>query len=432
MTQTRMSLRSTIPKQYIISLDSFRVEQYVLTRILTISMSFAISKVRKVVFLAFCATLLNAPATSVAATTYEEQETELERVRTHIDALHGQLHEARERRDQIEAALRETELKVGNAVKQLQEVEANLTSRREQISRLHRLRGKQSGALAEQQQSLARQIRATYAMGRQDYFKMLLNQEDPSALSRALTYYGYFNQARAKRISDIRTQLSRIRKTETSIHTQTAELEQLRSEKEQIWQQLEAEKAKRSTLLAGLNTDIRDGSQTLARLNQDKAALEEVLRGLQRDQRDLVALDERTQSQQPFSEFRGQLNWPSDGELLHRFGTPRKPGNVRWQGVWIAAKEGQPVRAVSSGRVAFADWLRGFGLLLIIDHGHGYMSLYGHSQSLYKETGEWVEAGEIIASVGNSGGQAVSGLYFEIREDGIPKDPTIWCKTGVG
>lgn len=375
-----------------------------------------------------CTTLLNAPTSSVAATTYEEKETELERVRTHIDTLHGQLDEARKRRDEVQAELRETELKVGNAAKQLQEVEAKLSLQHEQVGRLHRLRRKQSGALAKQRESLARQIRASYAMGRQDYFKMLLNQEDPSALSRALTYYGYFNQARAKRISEIRTQLLRIKKTEKSIRTQSAELEQLRTEKEQIWQQFEAEKTKRSTLLAGLNTNIRDGSKTLARLNKDKAALEEVLRGLQRE---LVALDERTESQQPFSEFKGQLRWPSDGKLLHRFGTPRKPGNIKWQGVWIAAKEGQPVRAVSSGRVAFADWLRGFGLLLIIDHGHGYMSLYGHSQSLYKETGEWVEAGEIIASVGNSGGQAASGLYFEIREGGIPKDPTIWCRTGL-
>lgn len=392
-------------------------------------MSFAIRKAHKAVLFAFCTTLINAPTTSVAATTYEEKETELERVRTHIDTLHGQLDETRKRRDEIQAELRATELKVGNAAKQLQEVEANLTSQREQIGRLHRLRRKQSGALATQRESLARQIRASYAMGRQDYFKMLLNQEDPSALSRALTYYGYFNQARAKRISNIKTQLFRIRETETSIHTQTTELEQLRTEKEQIWQQLETEKAKRSTLLARLNTDIRDGSKTLTRLNQDEAALEDVLRGLQRE---LVALDERTKSQQPFSEFKGQLQWPSDGTLLHRFGTPRKPGNIKWQGVWIAAEEGQPVRAVSSGRVAFADWLRGFGLLLIIDHGHGYMSLYGHSQGLYKETGEWVEAGEIIASVGNSGGQAVSGLYFEIREGGVPKDPTIWCRTGVG
>ena len=387
------------------------------------------SKARKVVLLTFCTTLLNAPATSVAATTYEEKETELERVRTHIDTLHGQLDEARKKRDEIQAELRETELKVGKAAKQLQGVEANLASQRKHIGQLHRLRRKQSAALAKQRESLARQIRASYAMGRQDYFKMLLNQEDPSAVSRALTYYGYFNQARAKRIGDIKTQLFRIRETETSIHTQTAELEQLRTDKEQIWRELEAEKAKRGTLLARFNAELRDGSKTLARLNQDKAALEEVLSGLRHE---LVALDERANSQQPFSEFKGRLQWPSDGKLLHGFGTRRKPGNVRWQGVWIAAKEGQPVRAVSSGRVAFADWLRGFGLLFIIDHGHGYMSLYGHSQSLYKETGEWVEAGEIIASVGNSGGQAVSGLYFEIREGGIPKDPTIWCGTGIG
>ena len=387
------------------------------------------SKVRKALLLTFCTSLLNAPATSVAASTYEEKETELERVRTRIETLHGELDEARKKRDEIRAELRETELRVGTAAKQLQDVEANLNSQREQISRLQRLRRMQSVALAEQRENLAHQIRASYAIGRQDYFKMLLNQEDPSAVSRALTYYGYFNQARAKRISDIKMQLFRIRETETSIHTQTAELEQLRIDKEQIWRELEAEKAKRGTLLAKFNADIRDGSDTLARLSQDKAALEKVLSSLQSE---LVALDERVNSQRPFSEFKGQLQWPSNGKLLHRFGSRRKPGNVRWQGVWIAAQEGQPVRAVSSGRVAFADWLRGFGLLLIIDHGHGYMSLYGHSQSLYKETGEWVEAGEIIASVGNSGGQTVSGLYFEIREGGIPKDPTIWCGTGVG
>jgi septal ring factor EnvC (AmiA/AmiB activator) len=140
----------------------------------------------------------------------------------------------------------------------------------------------------------------------------------------------------------------------------------------------------------------------------------------------LVDIPAEADGQQPFHSRKGKLRWPARGRLAQRFGAPRS-GGLRWRGVMIEAQEGGEVRAVSQGRIAFSDWMRGFGLLLIIDHGDGYMSLYGHNQTLYKEVGEWVDTGEVVALLGASGGRTESGLYFEMRHKGRPINPVHWC-----
>jgi len=274
---------------------------------------------------------------------------------------------------------------------------------------------------------LARYVRAAYATGRQDQFKLLLNQENPATLSRALTYYSYFNRQRAERIQALATVLDELADIKENITRDTERLAELREQKAAARQRLDDQRQRRLALIADLARELGDQDARLARLRQDEQKLTELVAGLARELADIPPAEIR---EVPFHMLKGKLPWPSVGKIRHKFGTPRGTGDLSWQGVLVAAQPGTPVHAVSHGRVAFADWLRGFGLLMIIEHGDGYMSLYGHSESLLKEVGDWVEAGEVIARVGDTGGRDRSGLYFEIRHGGTPVDPVSWCARG--
>jgi septal ring factor EnvC (AmiA/AmiB activator) len=188
---------------------------------------------------------------------------------------------------------------------------------------------------------------------------------------------------------------------------------------------LETSRRERGELLADLNRDIHNTKQRLSQLKEDEQSLQELVKRLRR------ALAEIPSPRGPgksFAQLKGRLRLPAEGAIAARFGMPRQVGQLKWQGILIDAPDGADVNAVAAGRVVFADWLRGFGLLLIIDHGDGYMSLYGYNQGLHKNVGDSVKAGELIATVGNSGSHSQSGLYFEIRHQGSPVDPLLWCK----
>jgi septal ring factor EnvC (AmiA/AmiB activator) len=373
--------------------------------------------------------LLAAASSLAAAPGERDAEAELAAVRSRISALDARLNKSRMARDQLAAELRDLERRMGVVVSRLRDIDGELRTKHGQLDELRAQERRHRRALTAQRAVLARQIRASYLLGRQDYLKLLFNQQDPAALSRALTYHGYFSRARARRIADTRAELERIADVEHAIATRTRELEDLQHEQAQHRAELEDDRAARATLLAKLDGEISNTGKRLQRLRQDEEKLTQLVRELREALADIPkTLDQRA----PFGVLKGRLPWPSAGTLRHRFGSLRGAGNLRWQGVWIAAKRGQDVRAIAHGRVAYADWLRGFGLLMIIDHGDGYMSLYGHNESLYKEVGDWVSAGEVIASVGATGGSAESGLYFEIRHNGQPQDPLAWCSASAG
>jgi septal ring factor EnvC (AmiA/AmiB activator) len=282
--------------------------------------------------------------------------------------------------------------------------------------------------------SLAQQIRAAYTIGQQEYVKILLNQQDPAAVSRTLTYYDYFNRARLTRIKSIDTSLAELQKLEEKIQAKTAKLERNQQEQSSEKTQLENTRSQRANVLARLHQQILAKGERLSLMQEDERRLQRLLDSLAtapaddaQTPADSELATEGTEHT-PFRTLRGRLQWPSRGKLTTRYGSARKIGKLKWQGVTIRAPEGTEVRAISHGRVAFSDWLRGFGLLTIIDHGDGYMSLYGGNQSLFKEVGDWVEAGEVIAGVGNSGGRKNSALYFEIRHNGKPTNPLKWCR----
>jgi septal ring factor EnvC (AmiA/AmiB activator) len=303
-----------------------------------------------------------------------------------------------------------------------------LARQAERLGALEQKRAGQQAALREQQGALAAQVRAAYAMGRQERLKILLNQQDPAELGRVMAYYEYFNRVRASRIRALSELLEQLAQTEASLTREQERLRQFEVNERQALAQLEAARSQRHRIIEQLQARIQDQAQELNRLKQDEQKLRDLIEQLSRALADLPVPSDK----QSFPSRKGKLGWPVKGSLAARFGSPRKIGNLRWDGTVIAAAEGTEVRAVHYGRVIFAGWLRGFGLMLIIDHGDGYMSLYGYNQVLFKEVGEWVEPGERVALVGNSGGQLNAGVYFGIRHNGKPVNPQRWCLPAKG
>jgi Membrane-bound metallopeptidase len=327
---------------------------------------------------------------------------------------------------------------------------------------------------------IAIQARSAYQNnGREEYLKLLLNQQNPEKFARTLSYYDYLSKARLEQLKAFNETLRQLASVEQNISREQEQLLAQRADLDTRRQALDAERGKRQQVLAKLNSDVKDGDQKLQARQQDQADLAKVLKTIEetlarqareaeearkkallaqqeaekrRQQEALAArADKEKEDAEPpkkarttlgplvssdgasyggaFSAARGKLPWPVNGRLLARFGDARgNDARAKWDGVMISASPGTQVRAVHGGRVVFADWLRGAGLLVILDHGNGYLSLYGHNQSLLKSAGDIVKAGEAISTVGDSGGQDSAGLYFAIRQQGRPTDPSQWCR----
>jgi septal ring factor EnvC (AmiA/AmiB activator) len=355
----------------------------------------------------------------------QAKEAELKQLRAQIAALQRELDSVRGRYDTLRGELRRTERRIGTLSRKLKELDGELHTRQEKLDTLHGRERTLQRSVAEQREHLGGQIRASYAMGRQEYLKILLNQQSPSTVGRMLTYYDYLNKARSERIEQLNTTLRELERVRAEVEAQTARLRALRDERAQERQALDASRRERKRVITQLREQLQDKGQRLSGMQRDEAQLKSLIQALSEA---LADIPSEPGNRKPFNTLKGKLQWPASGPLVVSYGSPRKLGKLTWQGVMIGADSGQEVRAVSHGRVAFADWLRGYGLLIILDHGDGFMSLYGHNQSLYRETGDWVEPGEVIATVGDSGGLDRSGLYFEIRKDGKPSDPVRWCR----
>ncbi len=364
---------------------------------------------------------------AVVAAAGDDPEARLEGVRKRIRELDQRLNQTRMKRDKLATGLRDTELAVARVTAELAGLDRQMTEHRERLASLERRRGEILENMRGLRRSLARYVRAAHATGRQDQFKLLLNQENPATLSRALTYYAYFNRERSERIQALAMDLQELADIKESITRDTARLARLREHKATAREGLNDQRQRRRDVIARLARELGDQDARLERLRQDEQKLAELVAGLARELADILPAET---AQVPFRKLKGKLPWPSVGSIRHKFGTPRGSGDLSWKGVLVTAHPGTPVHAISHGRVAFADWLRGFGLLMIIEHGDGYMSLYGHGESLFKDVGDWVEAGELIGKVGDSGGREMSGLYFEIRHLGAPVNPMRWCGRG--
>ncbi len=353
------------------------------------------------------------------------QQQKLKQLRLRIEKIQAKLAKQKDKHSQLRSKLKKSEKKIGKVNRQLKTITKKLRKQQKQLSKLNKQKNNLKIALNTQRNVLAGQIRTSYAIGRQEYLKLLLNQQDPALMGRTLVLYDYLNRARTERISEIAKKVSALKLLEEKINLQTVKLSGTRQKRLKQKRALESNLQKRSVVLDALNKKIRTRQQKLAQAKTDAKQLEELMQGLRRA---LADVPTNAGVRKSFRSQKGRYRLPVKGRISSRYGSRRGSTGLRWQGVVIRAKQGTSVRSISHGRVAFADWLRGFGLMVIVDHGKGYMSLYGHNDSLYVETGDWIEAGEEIASVGRSGGRKKSALYFEIRHNGKPTNPMRWVK----
>lgn len=352
---------------------------------------------------------------------------ELKALRSRLATLQKELDATREERDQSRAALRDVEREIGEQHRRLKDLERQQRTLNTRLSELKAKQANERAAIRGQRDELGRTARAAYVLGRQEYLKLMLNQQDPAGVSRALTYYRYLQEARLTRVRAAHDALEQLVQLESQIDERARALEALRTRERDEARTLAAARARRAALLAKVETRLSSQTQELERLRRDEQALAAVVKKVRSYVADIPPVPP-TGLNGRFPENRGKMPLPLRGEISARYGSPKNLGDLRWRGLFLAAPEGREVQSVFRGRVAYADWLRGFGLLLILDHGDGYMTLYGHNQTLYKEAGDWVEAGQVIASTGSTGGPPRPGLYFEVRHNGEPRDPLQWCR----
>lgn len=383
--------------------------------------------VRHLLICLLLATLLlaRAEAQSPAKDASEkEAQQKLEQVRAHIRELADALRTTRGEHDQATDALRKQETAIAAAAAEVQAVDAQLAAQIGELNDLSSKRDALAEKLGKQREALAVLLRSAYALGRSEELKLLLQQEDVSNIARVLAYHRYFQRARVDRIDGLLIDLKQLADVQHQIESKRVELSATRSTRETEVAALQIQRAEREKLLAGIDATLGDQQSRLTLMAKDEKGLLGLLESL----RDVFAdIPKKLTGAEPFASLRGRLTTPTSGKILTGFGG-RDASGRQLSGVLISSVEGSPVKAIARGRVAFADWLKGYGMLLILDHGDGYMSLYGYNESLSKELGDWVSAGDTIATSGNSGGQKTAALYFELRLKGKPMNPKAWLR----
>ena len=349
-------------------------------------------------------------------------EAELQAVKSEIERITRQVSLEQVERDRLTQELRTSELSVGKLRDALSGVRSERAARAARRAALTAEQQVREAEVQRNRAALAGQLRAAYLIGRQEPLKLLLNQKDPALAGRMFAYYSYFGRARAGQIKLIEDDLQRLAQLDGELAAEDQALAQLEKQQRAQLHELEHARTQRSHVLASLEAQSHTRAQSLERLRSQQAGLEKLLHELR------TAMERfPLEGNDAFARLRGKLAWPVSGRLVARFGDARA-GGVHWDGVLVATERGAPVKAVCQGRVIYADWLPGLGLLTIVDHGDGYLSLYGHNERLYKAAGEPVAAGEAIAAAGDSGGSSRPELYFEIRKGGKPVDPRPWFR----
>lgn len=349
---------------------------------------------------------------------------ELDALEAEIQKFKDMLKRTQGERSDLESTLENNEQDINQILKRIEGIQTDLKKGEDKLSKLSIEQGELENEKLAQHDSIIQHIRAAYELGRTPHLKVLLNQEEPQKIERMLSYHRYVNEARMAEIATFERTIHQLENLEILIAEQNSVLRDKSVQLKQERTGLLLVRTEKQQVLTLLNAEIKAAGSELEQKLEDRARLDELVNRITAGITNLAALTDT----RPFSEMRGNLLLPVEGRIEKKFGSRRADGKLRWDGLVIAANEGAPVHAVHYGRVVFSDWLRGFGLLMIISHGDGYMSLYGHNQVLYRAAGDWINAGETIAAVGNTGGQQDFGLYFEIRTGGKPANPTLWCQ----
>ena len=366
---------------------------------------------------------------------------ELKDIRSRIEALRKQLTESESSKAEAADALKDSERAVSETSRKLYQISGQRREVNTSLSRLQlKIRSVEDNIAAEQD-TLGRLLYQQYVGGQSDAIKLVLNGEDPNEIARQLQYLSYVSRARAELLASLRENLADLEKLTGETRRKSSELHALQSEETSQMRRLEKEKAERQRVYVKVSDDIEKSRKQLSTLKRDEERLSQLIERLAKEAARKnskkngkkpgkrianQALPSAESGSGAFRDLKGKLRLPVIGELMNRFGGPRQDSGLSWKGLFISARAGREVKAIAGGQVVYADWLRGFGNLLILDHGDGYMSLYGYNESLLKQVGEEAKAGDTIAAAGNSGGNPDSGLYFELRYQGKPFDPIPW------
>lgn len=366
---------------------------------------------------------------------------ELQELRGRIESLQKELDSKEDAKADAADELKSSEQAISSINSTLRDLTRQQQSTQTTLKSLEQEKTGVDKRIHAEQVLLGRLLFQQYRSGQQDQFKILLNQEDPSQATRQLRYYSHLARARGELLEHLRGNIEKLHQLTLATEAKQAELSQNQTEQDKQRQKLLAQQQMKKKLVTQLAKQIGQQRSELSRLQRNEKRLTQLIERLAKQQQTASKKIERPSSAArnsvvpdasfagaSFPQLKGKLQLPVRGELTGRFGTPRQDSGSPWRGLFIRTAAAQEVRAIASGRVVFADWLRGFGNLLIVDHGGGYMSLYGNNESIFKRTGEEIRAGDVIASTGNSGGNPETGLYFEIRYQSRPFDPLVWCK----
>ncbi|MEM9384055.1 MAG: peptidoglycan DD-metalloendopeptidase family protein [Pseudomonadota bacterium] len=355
-------------------------------------------------------------------------EEELQSVRARLEALREAKRQDLEQRDFALGELRETERALTGLNGELAQLEQQVAEARARRADANRALGERAAALAAERARLAQALAARYRVGPAQPVRVLFSQEDPAALRRMLTYQEYLAQHQGELVGALAAALRELRVLRSARDREDARLAALARERRERQSALEQVRAERTALVQSLEETLRETEAQIGTIAQREQELLKLIEDLAR----LFSDSPAAELEEPFASRKGRLDWPVEGRLAADYGDSRAGRSLRWNGLMIAADRGAPVRAVAHGRVAYADWLPGLGLLLILEHGEGYLSLYGHNETLLREVGDWVTPGEEVATVGDSGALQEPGLYFEIRKGRKQQNPQRWFTRRIG
>lgn len=432
---------------------------------------------------ALCLGSFALPSYSAANDKAETTKGDLEQVKEKIQQLANALKASRVAKQDAHEALKASETAISSSRKKLREIQDAQQENRGKLQDLQKQLSLLQRQVNQQRNALSQQLNQQYRHGNNSPLQMLLQQQDPANTTRNLKYLGYLTAAHQHQIQSLQDNQEAIDRVRSATTEQLHETERLASQYSETTQKLEGEKSRRTEALNELSKQIETQEQQMVRLKKDEEALSQLFQRLlaeakKREQEALArakrekeaaakkaaelarkkksggrtfersaqtnvednesstqsntviakneTLPEYNANKENFSQLRGRLRLPVRGDVINRFGTARADTGVSWKGIFIRAKEGSEVKSVAGGQVVFADWMRGFGNLIVVDHGNGYMSLYGNNEALYKSSGQSVKSGDTIAAVGNSGGNAENGVYYELRRNSIPFDPLQW------
>ncbi|MGH8709955.1 MAG: murein hydrolase activator EnvC family protein [Burkholderiales bacterium] len=366
---------------------------------------------------------------------YAAPKDELKQLRSRIEGLQKELADAEESKSDAADSLRESERAISEANRKLYDLNRQQREINASLASLQSQSGQTDSGMRTQQALLEKLLYQLYLGQQLDYLALLLNGQDPNQVARQLYYYSYISRARADFIAKLRENLNELNILTSQTRVKSNELKEIQTEQAAQKRLLEKEKLTHQQVLASVSRQISQQQREIGTLQRNERRLTRLVEKLAKilsekkppPKLSNYQLPDSSLDANPFQQLKGKLSLPVKGELANRFGSPRTDSGLTWKGLFILSPSGQEVRAISAGQVVFADWLRGFGNLIILDHGTGYMSLYGNNETLYKQVGDYIRGGDTIATVGNSGGNVESGLYFEMRHQGKPIDPLTWA-----